>query len=120
MTDTKDEVVVADEPKAPAGHYYATMKERRMLVKNINTAQSMLLGGMLRQIDNPRNVADYMSLFGKLMRMVESLLPNAEDMTWLESGILDGDIDVSDFAMIFLPAAEEEAKPKQRAPRRGK
>ena len=120
MTDTKDAAVAAEEPKAPAGHYYATMKERRILVKNINTAQSMLLGGMMRQIDNPRNVEDYLVLFGKLMRMVESLLPVKEDLAWLEDGILAGDIDVSDFAVIFLPLSEEEAPPTKRAPRRGK
>lgn len=120
MTDTEGTAVAAEQEKAPAGHYYATMKERRILVKNINTAQSMLLGGMMRQIDNPRSVEDYMTLFGKLMRMVESLLPDPADLEWLEDSILDGVLDVSDFAVIFLPVGEEAEPPKKRAPRRGK
>lgn len=118
MTDTKD-AAVADEPKAPAGHYYATMKDRRILVKNINTAQSMVLGGMLRQLNDPRSVEDYMGMFGKLMRLVESLLPDAADLKWLESGILAGEVDVADFAVIFLPMAEDAAPAKKRTPRRG-
>lgn len=118
MTDTED-AAVAVEPKAPAGHYYATMKDRRILVRNINTAQSMLLGGMFRQLNDPKSVEDYMGMFGKLMRLVESLLPDAADLTWLENGILAGELDVPDFAMIFLPVAEETVPAKKRTPRRG-
>lgn len=119
MTETPEEVVT--EPAAPAGHYYVTMKDRRILVKNINTAQSMLLGGLFRQIGNPRGPEDSLLLLGKLMRMVESLLPDAADLAWLENGILDGVLDVADFAIMFLPQSpENEGKPQRKAPRRGK
>lgn len=120
MTDTLDAAVAADEPKAPAGHYYATMKDRRILVKNINTAQSMLLGGMFRQLNDNRTVDDYLGLFGKLMRLVESLVAVPEDLVWLENGILAGELDVQDFAAIFLPHGEEEAPAKKRPVRRGR
>lgn len=119
MTDTMD-AAVAEEPKAPAGHYYVTMKDRRILVKNINTAQSMLLGGMFRQLDDPRSVEESLLLMGKLMRMIESLLPDAADLAWLENGILDGVLDVSDFAVVFLPQSVEEPKPKPKRPTRGR
>lgn len=120
MTDTVDETVAADEPKAPAGHYYVTMKDRRILVKSINTAQSMILGGMFRQLQGDSGVDDYLGMFGKLMRLVESLLPQAADMAWLEERILAGELDVGDFAMIFLPVAEEGAAKKRPQPKRGR
>lgn len=120
MTDTLDAAVAADEPQAPAGHYYAMMKDRRILVKNINTAQSMLLGGMFRQLNDNRTIGDYLGLFGKLMRLVESLVAVPEDLVWLENGILAGELDVQDFAAIFLPHGEEEAPAKKRPVRRGR
>lgn len=119
MTDTTEAAVVDTEPKAPAGHYYVTMKGRRILVKNINTAQTMLIGGMIRQVGNPRSVDDYIAMFGKLMRLVESLIPEPDDIRWLEDGILDGSVDVDDFAMVFLPMTEEKAPKPKRAARRG-
>lgn len=119
MTDTMDAAVAAEEPKAPAGHYYATMKGRRILVKNINTAQTMLISGMIRQVNNPRGVDEFVALFGKLMRLVESLIPEPDDLRWLEDGILEGVIDVEDFAMVFLPMTEEKPSKPKRAARRG-
>lgn len=120
MTDIQGEAVVTEEPKAAPGHHYVTFKERRILVKSINTAQNMVLGGLLRNLDQPRTNEEYLQILGKLMRLVESLLPDEQDKKWLEDGILDGVLDIEDFAVIFLPVVEESSTPKKtRRPRRG-
>lgn len=120
MTDKQESDAVAGAEKAPPGHHYVTFKDRRILVKSISTAQNMVLGGLLRQMDEERPAVEYLVMLGKLMRLVESLLPDAEDKTWLENGILDGVLNVEDFAVIFLPVASENvAEKKTRRPRRG-
>src|SRR5687767_9930152 len=119
MTD--DAVTVAvDETPAPAGHYYVTVKERRILVKEINPAQQMVLGGFFRQMHTGTDVEGILSIFGKIMYLVEALIPQPEDIEWLEEGILNGTIDVPDFALLFLPVTTGETKKKPIRPRRGR
>lgn len=119
MTDVQ-ETATTEDPKAPPKHHYVTFKDRRMLVKSISTAQNMVLGGLLRNLDEKQTQEAYLTILGKLMRLVESLLPDADDKKWLEGGILDGVLDIGDFAVIFLPVIEEGAAPKKaRRPRRG-
>lgn len=113
-----DEAATGTE-KAPKGHYFATLKGREILVREMDPAQHMVLGGLFRQLD--MLTADQaLPLFGKVMRLVESLIPRKEDMEWLEAGILDSEIIVADFAMIFLPVTEEAPIKKKATPRRGK
>lgn len=120
MTDIQGEAVVTEEPSAARGHHYVTFKERRILIKSINTAQNMVLGDLLRNLDGPRTTEEYLQILGKLMRLVNSLLAVEADRKWLEDSILDGALDIEDFAVIFLPVAEEsEAPRKTRKPRRG-
>lgn len=120
MTDIVDAAVPGEEPKAPAGHYYVTMKDRRVLVKEINIAQNMVLGGIFRKNGETQTIEQNLDTLGKLMRLVEALIPNQEDIDWMESGILDGKLDVPDFAVIFMPVTDGGAPAKKRQPRRGR
>lgn len=120
MTDVQGTAAVDEAPEAAPGHHYVTFKDRRILVKSINTAQNMVLGGLLRNLDGPRTTEEYLQILGKLMRLLESLLTVEADRKWLEDGILDGVLDIEDFAVVFLPVAEESNAPKKtRRPRRG-
>lgn len=114
-----DEDVTSTE-KAPDGHYFATLKDRQILVREMNPAQHMVLGGLFRQTYTVTSAKEMLPLFGKIMRLVESLIPRKEDMEWLEAGILDGEIDVPDFALIFLPASGEAPAKKKATPRRAR
>lgn len=114
-----DEAVTSAE-KAPDGHYFTTLKGREILVRVMNPAQHMVLGGLFRQLEGMATADQALPLFGKIMRLVESLIPRKDDLEWLEAGILDAEIDVPDFALIFLPATTEPGPAKKVKPRRGK
>lgn len=125
MTDAMNVVigdgVIAAEEVAPSGHYFAVMKERRILIKNINPAQSMVLGGYLRQIKGEVDYDKITGIFGKLMQLVENLIVRPEDIEWLETQILNGIVDVEDFAGIFHSRTDSDTKPVAvKKPRRGK
>lgn len=114
-----DEAVTSAE-KAPDGHYFATLKGREILVREMNPAQHMVLGGLFRQTNAATSSREMLPLFGKIMRLVESLIPRKEDIDWLEAGILDGEIDVPDFALIFLPVSGGTTAKKKVTPRRAR
>lgn len=108
-------------PQAPSGHYYAKMKQRWVLVRDINPAQAMLLGGMVRSSKNAGFEANFDTL-GKLMKLFQVLIADAGDREWLEEGILTGEVDVADFAQIWLgnPEAVEVKPVAPKKPRRGR
>lgn len=114
----------ATEPKPPAGHYYATVKDRRIVVKDINPAQSMILGGMKRQLRNGLTDNDSgLDMLGKMMFLFDALIPGQEDRDWLEERMISGEIDVEDFAAIFSGdpvKAEAKGAASKLKPRRGK
>ena len=128
MTDTvetAETVNVVDGPEpvevpAPPGHYYATVKGRRILIKDINEAQSMVLGGFLRQINNPVDFEQIMGIFGKLMLLLDNLVVDRNDMAWLEERILVGEIAVADFAAVFHSHTVKTEPAPAKKPRRGK
>jgi len=126
MTDTVETAETVEvveptvEPVAPAGHYYATIKSRHVLIKDINEAQSMVLGGYLRQING---VVDYdlvMGIFGKLMLLLDNLVVDPADMAWMEEQILLGEIGIADFAAVFHSHTAETKPVAAKKPRRGK
>src|SRR5215510_8429765 len=117
MTDT-DKVV--EVPEAPAGHYYAVFQDRHILVRNINPAQSMVLGGFLRQIKSEIDYDKVMDIFGKLMLLVENLIVLSEDVDWFVEQIMANKMDVADFAEIFHSHTAEKSEVPVRKPRRGK
>lgn len=120
MTDAVEAAETVTEVKPPAGHYYATMKDRKILVKDINPAQSMVLGGYLRQIKGEVDYDKITDIFGKLMQLVENLIVEKADLDWLESLILDGELDVPDFATIFHSHTGNDKPVAVKKPRRGK
>lgn len=125
MTDATVNIDIGPEPlteeKAPEGHYFVAMKDRRILVKNINPAQSMVLGGYQRQINGEVNYDKITDIFGKIMQLVENLIVKPEDLAFLETKILDGEILIEDFAQIFHSHATGDTKPvAAKKPRRGK
>lgn len=115
-----DDAATAVTEEAPEGHYYVTVKDRRILVKEINPAQQMVLGGFFRQMHSGTDIEGVLGIFGKIMYLVESLIPRPDDIAWLENGIINGTIDVPDFALLFLPVTTAETKKKPVRPRRGK
>ena len=123
MTEATVNVEIGEERlevPAPAGHYYATVKERRLLIKDINEAQNMLLGGYLRQINGPVNYEIIMDIFGKLFLLMDNLVVDKDDMKWLEDQILVGNIMIADFAAIFHAHTTETKPVPAKKPRRGK
>jgi hypothetical protein len=126
MTEAAINVVVGPEPVeeavAPAGHYYSTVKDRRILIKEINEGQSLMLGGYLRQINGPVDFESIMDIFGKLFLLLEHLIVEPEDMKWLEEQVLVGAVEVKDFAGIFHSRAKADSKGPAavKKPRRGK
>ena len=118
---TEAEAMEPIEEDAPAGHYYVTIKGRRILIKDINEAQSLMLGGYLKQINGEVNFDLVMDIFGKLFILMDNLVVNKDDMKWLEEKILTTEILIGDFATIFhshAPVVPKVAAPKK--PRRGK
>lgn len=111
---------IADLPTPAAGYYYATIKDRHILIKDINEAQSMVLGGYLRQITGAVNFELIMGIFGKLMLLLDNLVVNKEDMAWLEERILMDEIGVADFAAVFHSHTTEPKPVAAKKPRRGK
>lgn len=111
----------SSEEQAPDGHYWTMIKDRRILVADLSPGQAMVLGGLWRKSKN----ADFdgnVDIFGKLMTLFETLVVRQEDREWLEEGILRGEIQVQDFANVFLGearpvASDKPAKPKQRVRR---
>lgn len=117
MTEAVD---IIEEPTAPAGHYYAEIKGRRILIKDINEAQSMVLGGFLRQIGSTVDFDLIMGIFGKLMLLLDNLIVDKADMAWLEERILVGEVSVEDFAAVFHSHTTEPKPVAAKKPRRGK
>ena len=126
MTDTVETaetvkvVEEVTEPVAPPGHYYSLIKGRRILIKDINEAQSMILGGYLRQINGVVNFDLVMEIFGKLCKLLDNLVATREDMAWLEDQILEGNIEIADFAAVFHSHTRETKPVAAKKPRRGK
>lgn len=117
------EAVSADagnEESAPEGHYWAEIKGRRLLVKEVSTGQQLVLGGMIRDARNG-DLEYNLDTLGKMMKMMRSLIA-PEDQAWLEEGILVDEIKIQDFGFVFAPrghAAPEKPKTPPRA-RRGR
>lgn len=107
------------EPVIPDNHYMTFIHGRGILVKNINEAQSMVLGGILRSIEKGASDDTIFSMFGKLMRLLESLIVRDDDREWLEDEILAGNVLLSDFAAIFSRVAST-GEPKKAKPRRAR
>lgn len=120
MTDATAAADTTTPETAPPGHYYVIIKDHKMLVKEINEAQSMVLGGYLRQMRGTVDFDKITDIFGKLMQLIENLIPSKEDMDWLESEILDGRIEVADFAEIFHSHTTTTKPVAAKKPRRGK
>lgn len=114
-----DAIETDTELVAPPGHYYATMKGRNVLVKDINAAQSMVMGGMIRQSKNADFETNF-DILGKVMKLFENLVVNAEDRDWLEEGILNGEVQVEDFALIWIGKTRPDTQPASKKPKRGK
>lgn len=127
MTDTVESAVTVNvvgeekiEAAAPPGHYYTTVKDRRILIKDINEAQSMVLGGYMRQINGKVDWDKVMGIFGKLMLLLENLIVDPKDMEWLEEQIMLDNIGVADFAAVFHSHRTESVPVPVKKPRRGK
>jgi len=117
-----EDVTGTELPEAPPGHYYAELKGRSILVKEINDAQSMMLGTIYR---NLKNVAEYgaaLDALGRIGTLFEALIVTAEDRYFLEEAILRGELEIADFASVFVTLKKKEAAapaaPKR--PRRGR
>lgn len=111
------------DTKAPKGHYYATIGDRRVLVKNLNPGQAMVLGGLLNQINKLGTYADNMAILGKLMRLFNALIVEQSDREWIEGAILDGSLVVENFAQVFVGEEDEQEQSpsaEKKRPRRGR
>lgn len=111
--------VTGDSDPAPDGHYWATMKGRRVLVADLTAGQALVLGGLIRQEKNSDLDSNFAAL-GKLMMLFDTLIVRAEDREWLETGILKGEVDVQDFSFVFLGVETPAPAAKPKKPRRGK
>lgn len=107
-------------PEAPTGYYYATIKGKDILVKNINEAQSMVLGGMLRDINQGPSGQQIMAIFGKLMALLNALITLDEQREWLEDQILIGNIEIGDFATVFKAQGKTDTPAVKAKPRRAR
>lgn len=108
------------EEEAPAGHYFAKVKGHRVLVKELSAGQSIVLGGMMRDMRG-NSISSDMTLdtLGKMMALLKSLLPVKADQDYLEDGIIDESIKLEDFAFIFVSAPKPAASGPAKKPRRG-
>lgn len=121
MTEDVTGVVEADETSAPEGHYYAELLGRRILVKEINAAQSMMLGTIYRNLGRG-GIEDGLATLGRLGTLFEALIALAPDRDFLEDAILRGEVELIDFAGIFKAAERDmtEPDPVPQKPRRGR
>lgn len=121
MTDDVVSAEGSDVPEAPSGHYYASLLGRKILVKEINAAQSMMLGTIYRNLGR-NGIEDGLSALGRLGTLFEALIALPHDRDFLEEAILRGKVELADFAGIFKAAekdmVEEPVAPKK--PRRGR
>jgi len=108
------------EEAAPAGHYYAQMRGRRMLIKNINSAQSMVLSGYFRKADGPVTWEILMGIYANVMLLLDSLIVDKADMAWIEQQIMSGQLVLEDLAGVFSAHETVEVKPAPKKPHRGK
>lgn len=112
-TDTSDV-----QKAAPDGHYWATIKDREMLIKETTAGQQMVLAAMIR--DAKTGTLEYnLASLGKMMTLLRTLIP-ADQHEWLEDGILADRIGIEDFAFVFAartpapaPATGPPAKPRR-------
>ena len=119
-TDENIEEVEVEEV-APAGHYFADVKGHRLLVKEVSPAQSIVLGGLMRDMRDGAETKVIMDTFGKLMTLLRALLPRQADIDFLEYGSLNGTLELTDFAFIFVSARADATKgPVAKKPRRGR
>ena len=119
---TVDDAGLSEEESAPEGHYWADIKERRVLVKNLTPAQAMALGGMMQRTRGPEG-ADYatnLGILGKLQLLLENLIVRPEDRDWLEMGIIADTIKIEDFRFVFVGRDLEAAKKPAKKPSRGR
>jgi hypothetical protein len=116
------EAVGGGEEAPPEGHYWADIKERRVLVKNLTPAQAMALGGMMQRTRGPQgdDYATNLDILGKLQLLLENLIVRREDRDWLEMGILTDTIKIEDFRFVFVGRdLGADARPAKK-PRRGR
>lgn len=107
--------------EAPAGHYFADVKGHQLLVKEVSPAQSIVLGGLMRDMRDGAETKAIMDTFGKLMTLLRALLPRQADIDYLEYGSLNGTLELPDFAFIFVSARTDATKgPVAKKPRRGR
>lgn len=118
-----EDVTTADAPKlppAPPGHYYTSIMGRAILVKEINTAQSMILGKIYRQMNKDVDAAANLAYYGQVGAMLDSLIVKPEDRQFLEDGMVEGKIDMADFALVFIAQTERAPDTGPKKPRRGR
>lgn len=108
------------EPEAPEGHYWASIHDRSILVKNLSSGQSLALGGMLRRIRSD-DYSTSLEVLGKLQLLLEALIVRPEDQAWLEEQMITDGIALEDFAFVFRGKADTVAQPEPaKKPRRGR
>lgn len=97
------------EEQLPEGQYYASLLGRKILVKQINEAQSIVLGTIYRNLSEIHEMGEALKALGRIGRLFEALIVKAEDHEFLEDKILAGELELADFAAIFLPTTQEKA-----------
>lgn len=96
---TTTDTGVAEKKEAPEGYYWASIKDREMLIKETSAGQQMVLAALIR--DAKTGTLEYnLASLAKIMTLLRSLIP-AEEHEWLEDGILADRIGVADFAFVF-------------------
>lgn len=120
MTEDVAGIDTAEESPVPEGHYYAELLGRKILVKEINSAQAMMLGTIYRSLDRD-SIEDGLAALGRLGTLFEALIVTAKDRDFLEEAILRGQAELSDFAGIFR-ASKKDMTPTTgpKKPRRGR
>lgn len=112
----------ATPPTVPPGHYLVPIQNRDILVKDLNPAQAMLVSSLIAQAKGVTTFDNQTMVFEKMFRLIRTLIVNPEDLEFLEAGILDGVIEIADFAVVFIgnPNPEETPEQPKMKPRRGR
>lgn len=117
MTDTEN---TQTQPTTPEDCYWTKIAGRDILVRNINPGQSMILAKMARSVNGETDWAFMIDALGKIGRLFDALIVNDEDRQWLEDGILEGRVQVDDFAQIWVGTITAAEKPTKMKPKRGR
>lgn len=117
-----DDVTGAEnEEQLPEGQYYASLLGRQILVKQINEAQSIVLGTIYRNLSEIDKMDEALKALGRIGRLFEALIVNKADHDFLEDAILAGELELADFAKIFMPVTVAAPKNGPKAkPRRAR